>query len=96
MAMLRRSGIEVAIAAYNDADPDMLLPPEAGRLLAVMFPRGDVCQRSAAHFMEETGDRRKRVAHLLRLLVEVRFISTEHSRGRVASIYRLHLPPVRR
>jgi hypothetical protein len=35
--------IEAAIAAYNETDPDMLLPPEAARLLAVMFPTGDLC-----------------------------------------------------
>jgi hypothetical protein len=42
-----RSVIEVAIAAYNAADPETgALPPEAARLLAVMFPRRDsVCQR---------------------------------------------------
>ena len=31
--------IEAAIAAYNDADPEALLPPDAARLLGVMFRR---------------------------------------------------------
>jgi hypothetical protein len=90
----RRREIEAAIVAYNAADPEALLPSEASRLLVVMFPSGDVCQRSVAHFMEETGDRRKRVARLLRVLEDAGFLSTEHSRGRIASVYRLHLPPL--
>ena len=31
--MPRKRDIEAAIAAYNDTDPDMLLPPEAAQLL---------------------------------------------------------------
>jgi hypothetical protein len=88
--------IEAAIGAYNDADPDMLLPLEAVQLLTAMFPRGDVCQHSLAHLTAALGDRMKRVTRLLRLLMEAGFLSKEESLGRVANVYRLHLPPVRR
>jgi hypothetical protein len=80
---MKRSEIEAAIAAYNATDPDMLLPADASRLLATMFSTGDVCQCSVAHLMEETDDRRKRIARLLRVLEDAGFLSTEHSRGRV-------------
>jgi hypothetical protein len=92
----RRREIETAIAAYNDADPDMLLPLEAVQLHTAMFPRGDVCQRSLTHLTAALGDRMKRVARLLRFLVDAGFLSREESLGRVANVYRLHLPPVRR
>ena len=38
----RRKAIEAAIAAYNSADHETLLPPSAARLLIAMFPRGSV------------------------------------------------------
>jgi len=41
----RRRAIEAAIAAYNAADLDMLLPPDAARLLTIMFRRSSVCRR---------------------------------------------------
>jgi hypothetical protein len=45
----RRREIEAAIAAYNAADRETgPLSLEAARLLAVMFPRNSVCQRSVA------------------------------------------------
>jgi hypothetical protein len=90
----RKREIEAAIAAYNAADPEMLLPPEAVRLLAVMFPRSSVCRRSQADIMAETGDDRRRVERLLRLLMAAGFLSKAESRGRIANIYRLHLPPL--
>jgi hypothetical protein len=92
----RRTEIEAAIAAYNATDPDMLLPPEAVQLLTIMFPRGDVCQRSLAHLTAASDDSTKRVTRLLHLLVDAGFLSKEESLGRVANVYRLHLPPVRR
>jgi hypothetical protein len=94
--MSRRREIEAAIAAYNGADPDLQLPAAADRLLTTMFPRSDVCQRSLAHLTAASGDRMKRVARLLRLLMDARFLSKEESLGRVPNVYRLHLPPVRR
>jgi hypothetical protein len=52
-----RREIEAAIAAYNAADPDMLLPPDAVRLLTIMFRRSSVCQRSEAQLAAEAGVR---------------------------------------
>ena len=89
-----RAEIEAAVAAYNAADREPLLPPEAMRLLAVMFPSGDVCQRSLADLMAATNDRKRRVERLLRLLMATGFLSKEESRGRIANLYRLHLPPL--
>jgi hypothetical protein len=93
--MPSRRDIEAAVAAYNAADPDMLLSPEAAQLLSVMFPRDDTCPRSLAHLTAASGDRMKRVTRLLRLLVDAGFLSKEESAGRVANIYRLHVPPRR-
>jgi hypothetical protein len=58
----RKTEIEAAIAAYNATDPDLLLSPEVAQLLTIMFPRGDVCQRSLADLMAVSGDSMKRVA----------------------------------
>jgi len=91
----RRRAIEAAIAAHNSADNETVLPPSAVRLLAVMFPRDDVCQRSAADLEAEGFDRRT-VRFLLRALVDAGFLFKERTWGPVANIYRLHLPPVRR
>jgi hypothetical protein len=85
--------IEAAITAYNATDPEALLPPGAARLLVMMFPRSDVCQRSVADLMAVTSDRRRVVSRLLRLLTEAGFLSKEESLGRVANLYRLRLPP---
>ena len=64
--MPRRREIEAAIAAYNDADPETLLPPDAARLLSVMFRRSSVCQRSVAHLAAEASDTIRLVKRLLR------------------------------
>jgi hypothetical protein len=82
----RRTEIGAAIAAYNATDPDLLLPPEAMQLLTIMFPRGDVCQRSLAHLMAVSGDSMKRGTRLLRLLVDAGFLFKEESLGRVANV----------
>jgi hypothetical protein len=89
----RRDAIAAAVAAYNAADPDMLLPPEVGRLLAVMFPGSSVCQRSLVDLAAEGFDRQV-LPRLLRVLVEAGFLSKEPRKK--PSIYRLHLPPQRR
>jgi hypothetical protein len=65
----RRRDIEAAIAARNAADPEALLPPEAGRLLAVMFRRSSVCQRSLDDLAAE-GFNRSVLRRLLPVLVE--------------------------
>jgi hypothetical protein len=87
--------IEAAVAAYNDTDPDMLLPAVAAQLLTVMFADADVCQRSEAQLAAALGDRPKVVRRLLHILVEAGLLSKEQSSSRVANIYRLHLPPRR-
>ena len=92
--MPRRREIEAAIAAYNDADPETLLPPDAARLLSVMFRRSSVCQRSLADLAAEAFSRDRLVKRLLRL-VEAGFLSKPPRSGRGPHTYRLHLPPVR-
>jgi hypothetical protein len=83
--------IEAAIAAYNAADPDMLLPPDAGRLLTIMFSGSSVCQRSEAQLAAEAGVRT--VRRLLYILTEAGFLSKEPGSPRIPNTYRLHLPP---
>ena len=91
-----RAELEAAIAAYNATDPEMLLPPEAARLLGVMFRRSSVCQRSQDDLAAEGFDR-KAIPHLLRALVEAGFLSKERRFGKGAiNVYHLHLPPRRR
>jgi hypothetical protein len=90
--LLRRRDIEAAIAAHNDADQEPLLPPEAVRLLAVMFPRSTLCQRSVADLAAE-GFNQRRLVRLLGILAEAGFLSKERG-TRVPNIYRLHLPPL--
>jgi hypothetical protein len=99
---MRRFEIEAAIAAYNDADPEMLLPPEAARLLEVMFRQSSVCQRRLADLATEVNNTPRGVDRLLRFLTSIGFLSKErrlgaeeHRRGAVANVYRLHLPPRR-
>ena len=89
--MPRKREIGAAIAAYNDADREPLLPPEAVRLLAVMFPRSTVCQRGVADLAAE-GFNQRRLVRLLGILAEAGFLSKERG-NRVPNTYRLHLPP---
>jgi hypothetical protein len=94
MKSRRQRDIAAAIAAYNDTDPDMLLPPAAVQLLAVMFADADVCQRTIES-MEGIGG--KPLLRLLQHLVEIGFVSKEHHIGRGSpNVYHLHFPPVRR
>ena len=96
--MPRKREIEAAIAAYNAADGPklLLLPPEAARLLAVMFRRSSVCQRYLDDLAAEGFDRRT-LPRLLRALGDAGFLSQERSRGGgIPHTYHLHLPPVRR
>ena len=91
----RRREIEAAIASHNSADNnETVLPPSAVRLLAVMFPRDDVCQRRLRELVAEGFDGRT-LRRLLRALVDAGFLSTERPWGGVPNIYCLHLPPVR-
>ena len=93
--MPRREEIEAAIAAYNDDDRQrLLLPPEAARLLATMFPRVTVYRGTVARLVEE-GSNRRTVIRLLDGLVEAGFLSKEAGRPGVSGVYHLHLPPRR-
>ena len=83
--------IDAAIAAHNRTVPlTRRLPPEAARLLIVMFPRGDVCQRTVASLTAEGFDR-ETVRRLLRRLIGAGFVSRDFTRQGIISVYRLHL-----
>jgi hypothetical protein len=90
----RKRDIEAAIAAHNatDGPKQTLLPPEAARLLAVMFPRTSVCQTRLDDLAAMGFDRRI-LPRLLRALIDAGFLSKEPSQGPIISTYRLHLPP---
>jgi hypothetical protein len=88
-----RRDIEIAVAAYNATDPETPLTPAVTRLLVAMFAAGDVCQRSLDSLAREGFDRRN-LPRLLRALIDAGFVSKEQSPGRVANVYRLHLPPL--
>jgi hypothetical protein len=89
----RKRDIEAAVAAHNrNTDQRTLLPPEAVRLLAVMFRQSSVCQRSQNDLAAEGFNLRP----LLRALIAAGFLSRERGSGPGAStVYRLHLPPRR-
>jgi hypothetical protein len=86
--------IDAAIATYNAAEREAgPLPPEAARLLAVMFPQRDsVCQRSVASLVLDGFD--EKIIHgLLRALVFAGFLSRKRGGRGVNHTYQLHLPP---
>ena len=90
--MPRKRDIEAAIAAHNATDREPFLPPEAARLLAVMFRQSSVCQRRQDDLAAEGFNLRP----LLRALIGAGFLSRERGRGAGAiNVYRLHLPPRR-
>jgi hypothetical protein len=89
----RRDDIAAAVAAYDSANPKARLPGKAARLLAVMFPAGDVCQRSLNDLARAGFDRRE--VSRLRHLLEAGFLSKQPGSGREPNSYRLHLPPGR-
>jgi hypothetical protein len=82
-----------AIAAYNATDPEAL-PPEAARLLAVMFRRDSMCQRSLDALAAEGFDRMK-LPRLLRALIGAGFLLSTTGERSFPAAYRLHLPPRR-
>ena len=88
----RRDDIAAAVAAYDGANPNAPLPRNAARLLAVMFPSEDVCQRSQEAIAAE-GLSRDRLPAMLRRLVEAGFLS-RHRVAQAPDTYRLHLPPM--
>jgi hypothetical protein len=94
----RIEDIKAAIAAYNSAGGDdrrTLLPSDAAHLLVAMFPLDDVYQGRVVDLRKGEFDENT-ARHLLRTLVDARFLLKERRRG-VPNIYRLTLPsPVRR
>jgi hypothetical protein len=88
----RRDDLAAAVAAYDGANPNAPLPRNAARLLAVMFPSEDVCQRSQEAIAAE-GLSRDRLPAMLRRLGEAGFLS-RHRVAQVPDTYRLYLPPV--
>ena len=90
----RRDEIAAAVAAYDRDHPDAPLPRNAARLLTVMFPSEDVCQRSLEdHCRGRVQPEEASCA--LRRLVEAGFLSKAPGSGAWPHTYRLHLPPVR-
>jgi hypothetical protein len=89
----RRKEIAAAVSAHNASDREPHLPPIAVRLLATMFRRGDVCQRSLDDLAREGVDRRT-VSRLLRGLISAGFLTKEPQLGRTPNTYTLHLPPL--
>ena len=68
----RRDEIAAAIEAHNRQDRErLLLPPDAVRLLAVMFPTDTVYRRSVTSLVAEGFDKRTLV-RLLESLVDTR------------------------
>jgi hypothetical protein len=90
----RRDNIVAAVAAHDSANPSATLPRNAARLLAVMFPSEEVCQRSLQAIAEE-GFARKSLPGLLKHLAEAGFLSRQPGSGAVPDTYRLLLSPVR-
>ena len=87
----RRDDIVAAVAAHDSANPSAPLPRNTARLLAAMFPSGDMCQRSLEGIAAE-GSNRKTLPAALRRLIEVGFLSRQQPSTREPFVYRLHLP----
>ena len=94
--MPRKRDIEAAIAAHNGAtDGGVLLPTEAARLLAAMFPRRSLWQGSVVDLVARGFDRRI-VRLLLRALIDVGFLSMDQDGRDMRGTFHLYLPPQRR
>ena len=77
--------------AYDRDHPDAPLPRTAARLLTVMFPSDDVCQRSQEALVAE-GFSRNGLSAALRHLLEAGFVSKQRGSACIPDTYRLHLP----
>ena len=86
----RRDEITAAVAAYDNANPFTPLPRYAVRLLAVMFPSEDACQRTLEDIAAEGFSRRSLSSGLRRLVAAG--LLTRHRVAGAPDIYRLHLP----
>jgi hypothetical protein len=91
----RKRDFGAAIAAYNSTVPVKRgLPPEAARLLSVLFPWLSVCQRTVGSLAAEGFDQATAI-RMLQALIGAGFVSRDppgRGRGRT-STYHLHLPP---
>jgi hypothetical protein len=87
----RRDDIAAVVAAYDRDHPDAPLPRNTVRLLAVMFPSEDVCQRSLDAIAAE-GFGRQHLPAVLRRLIEAGFLARHQGSGAVPHTYRLRLP----
>ena len=76
----RRDDIVAAVAAYDSANPSAPLPRNTARLLVVMFPCEDVCQRSLQAIAEE-GFNRKNLSSVAKHPVEAGFLSGQPGSG---------------
>jgi hypothetical protein len=91
----RREEIAAAVAAYNRAKPLAPLPRNAARLLVVMFPASDVCQRSMEN-LATLGFSGRTLPTTLRRLTDAGFLTRQRGTAYSPNTYHLHLPPVRR
>jgi len=88
----RREEIAATVAAWNQAHSAALLPRNTVRLLAAMFPSGEVCQRSLAAIAAE-GFSRENLPETLRRLVEAGILTRRQGVGRIANAYHLAVGP---
>lgn len=91
----RRDAIAAAVAAYDSANPLSPLPHSTVRLLSVMFPTEDECQRSLEELAAQGFDR-KRLSTNLQRLIAAGLLSRTFGSGSTPDTYRLHLTPVQR
>jgi hypothetical protein len=87
-----REEIAAAVAAWNQDHPDVSLPRNAVRLLAIMFAASDVCQRSLDAIAAE-GFSRNTLPETLRRLVESGILTRKQGVARIAATYHLALGP---
>ena len=88
----RREEIAAAVAAWNQDHPEVSLPRNTVRLLAAMFPSGEVCQRSLVDIAAE-GFSRTTLPETLRRLVEAGLLTRRQGVARIANAYHLAVGP---
>jgi hypothetical protein len=88
----RREEIAAAVATWNQDHSEAPLPSNTVRLLAAMFPSGEVCQRSLVDIAAE-GFSRKNLPETLRRLVEAGILTRRQGVARIANAYHLAVGP---
>jgi len=96
----RREEIAATVAAWNQAHSAALLPRNTVRLLAAMFPSGEVCQRSLADIAKRGGGRYyqvKRVEDVPKIFLQETVIVAGRDivEGKFAPAVALQAPVVR-